>query len=534
MDRPVTMLRNRVLQAVSGGLDALDGLGLPALALDEADRTLRWNREFIELFPEHDGHIHVGEPYEENLRRFSRARLDREELKHIERYVAEGVDRHRLQEAPFEFLHRGHWIRVEVLRLPGIGSLRFWQPVDALRDGDALAASMAVTGGQVGNETIDQLADGLIVRDAQGRILRANRRFAETYRLASTADAIGRTFPDILDIACPLPADNEEARRCWSGNSRFLGAPFELPLPGDRWVRVREHRTHDGALIGTHVDVTNLYRLQRSASAARIRAEELAAMLAREMEERKRTEAQLIQSARMVSLGQMATGLAHELNQPLAIMALAADAAMMSLQRSGADAIPEVLQRLEKIATTTIRASGIVDHLRLFGQQGEGETMLEALDLREIVESALVLTKAAIRSAGIALDVALPAEGLRVMGQRVALEQVVMGLLLNAYDAVTARKMPDGAIGLSIEDLGGQAMLAVSDNGGGFSASALEHALEPFFTTKEVGKGMGLGLSHAHATISAIGGTIAIGNRAGGAVVRVTQPVLGRGAAIPA
>lgn len=527
------MLRNRVLQAVSGGLDALDSLGLAALALDEEDRVLRWSPELLDLFPEHRGHIRAGEPYAEGLRRIYTAVLEATELPHIDRYVAEAVKRHRRQVAPFEFLHRGRWSRAEVLRLPRSGSLRFWQYVAACRDGDTLAASMVGSGGRVDGEIIDRLADGLIVRDAQGAILLANRRFAETYGLASPADAIGRSFPDILDLACPLPAENEEARRCWSDNSRFPGAPFELPLPGDRWVRVREHRTHDGRLIGTHVDVTDLVRLRRSAGEARIRAEDLAARLTREIEDRKLAEAQLVQSARMVSLGQMATGLAHELNQPLAIMILAADSAMLTLRQSGADAIPEALKRLDSIAATALRASAIIDHLRAFGGQDHEDAVLERLDLGDVVRSALILTAASIRSAGIALTICLPPAIPGVMGRPIPLEQAIISLLLNARDAVTAKTRSDGAITLAVEAAEGLVVLTVSDNGGGFSDSALRHGLEPFFTTKDVGDGVGLGLSLAYTTITACGGSIALDNENGGAVVRVTLPALAPGDASP-
>ncbi len=520
------MLRNRVLQAVSGGLDALDSLGVPTLALDEEDRVLRWSPELLDLFPEHRGHISVGEPYAEGLRRIYTAVLEATELPHIDRYVAEAVNRHRRQVAPFEFLHRGRWSRAEVLRLPGIGRLRFWQYVEERRHADALAASMVGSGGQVEDDLIDRLADGMVVRDAQGLILRANRRFAETYGLASPADATGRSFPDILDLACTVPAENEEARRCWSDNSRFPGAPFELPLPGDHWVRVRERRTHDGRLIGTHVDVTDLVRLRRSAGEARMRAEDLAAQLAQEIEDRKRTEAQLVQSARMVSLGQMATGLAHELNQPLAIMVLAADTAMLKLERSGADAIPDVLTRLERIGTTALRVRAIIDHLQAFGGQDDGEAALRRLDLRDVVRSALLLTEASIRSAGIVLTICLPPSLSGVMGRPIQLSQAIMNLLLNARDAITEKARPDGAIRLAVEELEGRVMLTVSDNGGGFSASALQHGLEPFFTTKDVGKGVGLGLALAYTTVTGCGGGITLSNADGGAVVRVTLPAM--------
>lgn len=505
-------------------LAAIDSLGNAALALDEQCCTLRWNQAFLRLFPEHDGHIAVGEPYAENLRRFYRARLDPREMAHIETYVADGVERHRRQITPYEFEHRGHWIRVEIVPLPAGVRLRLWTPASPPRDGETLAVRMVEAGKRVTDAAIDQLADGLILRDTDGRIILANRRIAETYGLATPAQAVGKTFPELLHLSWAGQAMAEEAYRRWADNSRFAGAPFELPLPADRWVRVREHRTHDGSLISTHVDVTDLFRLQRSANEARQRAEELSAMLSLEMQERKRAEAGMVQAARLVSLGQMATGLAHELNQPLAAMALAADTAMLLLRRHDAEAVPEAMKLLDSIATGSTRAREILDHLRSFGRQEE-EQAPDLLNLNEVAERALILTGAAIRSIGIALRVSLAPGPAWVLGRAVALEQAVMNLLLNARDAIVERHVSGGAIHLQVERGEAEAWLTVSDNGGGFSAAAMQHALEPFFTTKETGKGTGLGLSFAYSTISAIGGHITLSNADGGAVIRIRLPL---------
>jgi len=514
------------LQAATENLELLDDLGIPALALDAEARALRWNREFLELFPEHEGNIHSGEPYTENLRRFYSARLDHQELPNIERYVADGLERHRRQRVPFEFLHRGRWLRAETLLLPCGGRLRFWSPASPPRDADTLAARMVDSGKYIPEASIEHLADGLIIRDAQGQIILANRRFAELYGLESPTEAIGKSVPDVLSITCKSLADAEEARRCWADNSRFPGAPFELPLPRDRWVRVQEHRTHDGSLISTHVDITDLWRLQRSANEAQKRAEELAAMLSAEMEERKRAEAQTVQVARLVSLGQMATGLAHELNQPLTIMSLAAENVMLALRRQGPEAIPQALERLETIVAASMRARGIVDHLRIFGRQEDKHAATEPVNLKEVVQGALILTEAAIRSVGIALSVSLPPREPWVTGKLIPLEQAVVNLLLNARDALTSKHTTGGTITLTIEEQDGQAILTVADNGGGFSPAALRQALEPFFTTKEVGEGTGLGLSLAYSTVRAFGGSITLGNTAVGAVVQIMLPAL--------
>ncbi len=511
-------------------LAGLDHAGRPALLLDEQERALWWNREFLELFPEHDGHLHIGEPYAENLRRFYRTRLDAQGLAHIERFVADGVERHRRQTAPYEFLHRNRWLRVEVVPLAGAGRLRLWSPAAPPRDGGVLAARLAETGAGMAEAELELIADGVSIRDAQGRILRANHRLAAIYGLASAQDALGRTLPVLLDHCWGGQPGAEAARQRWQDSSRFTGAPFELPLPGDAWVRVREHRTHDGGTIGTHVDVTDLCRLRRSAEEARQRAEELAGLLAREIEERKRAEAQRVQVARLVSLGQMATGLAHELNQPLAVMSLAAENTAMALQRRGAEAIPEALTRMEAIVTAAMRARDVVDHLRRFGG-GEEEAPPEPVDLAAVLEGALTLSGAAIRSSGINLGVSLPEPAPWVLGRRIALEEVVLNLLLNARDAIQAAGRFDGAIRLSVAAECDQAGITVADNGGGFSPAALQHALEPFFTTRAPGQGTGLGLALAYSTVSAMGGHLELTNAAAGAVVRILLPRLAVGRA---
>lgn len=517
------MSEDSIAEAVARNLDALHGVAQAALALDHHDRTLGWNQAFLELFPEHAGHVHAGEPYAENLRRFYRGRLDARELPELERYVANGLERHRRQSAPFEFLHRSHWLRAEVVPLPGVGRLRCWTVLPSPRHGDELALRLATSGQKLRAQDLDSLVDGLVLREAAGPILLANRRFAEIHGLDFAAQAVGRTIPDLLRASWGDEECAAEAEGRWADSSRFPGAPFELPLPGDRWVRVHERRRPDGSLIGSHVDVTDLFRLQRRADAARRRAEELAAELSAEIAERKRQEAKTVQLARLVSLGQMATGLAHELNQPLTIMTLAAENTALALQRRGADAIPEALQRLEVVIAGAMRAQGVLDHLRAFGSHDADQPPPEAMSLASVVEGALTMCGAAITSRGITLDLLTSQAATRVMARRTPLEQVVMHLLNNALEAVQGQA---GRITLAVEERQGRAILRVADNGPGFSELALRHGLEPFFTTKDSGRNPGLGLSLAHAAVSAAGGEITLRNADGGAQVEVSLPAL--------
>lgn len=510
-------------EAIARDLDLLRNVAKPALALDHDDRALRWNQAFLDLFPEHDGHIHPGEPYAENLRRFYRGRLDAQELPNLERYVADGLERHQRQSAAFEFLHRGHWLRAEVLPLPGLGRLRCWTILPPARHGDELTLRLATFGQKLRSQDLDSLADGLVLRDAAGAILLANQRFAEIHGLDLAAQAAGRTIPDLLRASWGDAERAAEAEGRWVDNSRFPGAPFELPLPDDRWVRVHERRMPDGSLIGSHVEVTDLFRLQRRADAAKHRAEKLAAKLSAEIAERKRQEAQTIQFARLVSLGQMATGVAHELNQPLAIMTLAAENIAVALRRRGAEAIPEALDRLEVVIAGAMRAQGVLDHLRAFGTDDAHLPPPEAMSLASVVEEALTMCGAAIRSRGITLHLLLPAGAPRVMARRVPLKEVVLHLLNNAQEAVQERS---GEITLSVEEREGLAILRVADNGPGFPELALRHGLEPFFTTKDTGRNPGLGLPLAYATVRAAGGGITLRNAGGGAQVEVSLPAL--------
>ena len=227
-------------------------------------------------------------------------------------------------------------------------------------------------------------------------------------------------------------------------------------------------------------------------------------------------EAKAQAAGRLATLGEMAAGLAHELNQPLAVMSLAADNAARALQRRGAEAVPEVLQRLDRIGVQGRRARDIVDHLRVFGRpQEEGEP--EPISLASAVEGAMVLTRAAMREAAIEVTLDLPADLPPVMGRLIAFEQAIVNLLLNARDAIQETGRAEGRIGIrgSVEDDG--VVLRIIDNGGGIPEKVMYRLFEPFFTTKPPGKGTGLGLPICHAAMRAVGGNIEAANVEDGA-----------------
>jgi signal transduction histidine kinase len=232
--------------------------------------------------------------------------------------------------------------------------------------------------------------------------------------------------------------------------------------------------------------------------------------------------AQMQASAKLATLGEMATGLAHELGQPAATMCLAAANAARALRSRGEAAIPDALRRLDRIIGQGERMGALMQHLKAFARADP--IMLGPVVVAQAVEGALVLTAAGLRQEEIALEQEIDADLPLVQAQLVPLEQVLMNLLLNARDAI--RLLPAGAprrIRLRAVRAGeSQVAIEVADTGGGLDAAILPRLFEPFVTTKPVGEGLGLGLSVSHGLVRGMGGTITARNGPEGAVFTVT------------
>lgn len=278
-----------------------------------------------------------------------------------------------------------------------------------------------------------------------------------------------------------------------------------------RWMTFREHARvvgtgqGTGEIVGYIADVSEEQNLRSRARAAE----------------------------RLAALGEMATGLAHEINQPLGVIALAADNAIRALERRGVEGITEVLKRLERITAQADRARLVVDQVRIFGRYDAGEPV--PTDLAQAVEGARVLAEPALHGSNIRLVLDLPADLPMVQAQPVPLEQVLVNLLINARDAVTARTVregesaPAGEIRLAIAREGEQMVrVTLADNGGGIPADILPRIFEPFFTTKPVGEGSGLGLSICLTTLRGFGGDLLAANTADGAMFTLLLPAAPR------
>ncbi|MGG5810200.1 ATP-binding protein [Falsiroseomonas sp. CW058] len=522
----------RLLEPVSS---MLDSLGIAFAAFDAHDCTLLWNGTFLRLFPEHDGHVHVGEHYSRNLRRFYACRLDPAEMEHIDRHVADGVARHQRQAWPFEFQHRGQWMRVASLPVEGVGRLRIWTPTAAPRDPGAVARRLADGGRDALVTSIDHIVDGLMMRDAAGRITMVNRRFAALYRLSGEAEAIGRTFAEVLRDAWAGLPQGHAALPALADSLHFAGAPFELSLPGDARVRVSEHRGADGGTVSIHVDISDLHRLQRATSEAQERAEALAASLREQIEERERAEAALRQAQRIEVVGQLTAGVAHDFNNLFSVMLTNLEL----LERMGEG--PARRGRLSSLRHAVERGAALTDRLLAFARRQP--LLPRAVALGEVARGMLPLIDAACPD-GIEPRLDIPPDLPAALVDPTQLELAILNLAINARDA-----MPDGGelrVTARVETLdesadpeapaaGTYVSLGVADTGTGMSEEVRARAIEPFFTTKPPGRGSGLGLSQVYGLARQSGGTLRIDTAPGrGSTVRILLPLAEAAPAAPA
>ncbi len=242
----------------------------------------------------------------------------------------------------------------------------------------------------------------------------------------------------------------------------------------------------------------------------------------RNISQRKDTAAKLIQSSKMATLGEMATSVAHELNQPLSVIRMAAGNIRQRLSKGIVD--PKYLsEKLLRIEEQTTRAAHIIDHMRMFGR--EAKEPAESIDPRNAVKRALDLMGEQLRLAGIEIVTVLPEDCACVLGHVIQLEQVLLNLLTNALHAIT-KSEGMAKITLQVFEEGNVIHITTQDTGGGIPSDVMQRIFEPFFTTKSMDRGTGLGLSVSYGIIQDMKGTIAAENIDDGARFTITLPII--------
>ena len=233
------------------------------------------------------------------------------------------------------------------------------------------------------------------------------------------------------------------------------------------------------------------------------------------------TQAQLVQSAKLASIGELASGVAHELNQPLMVIRGNAQLINRSLRKGRLDP-NKLIKRLEPVERNTKRMMNIIDHLRTFSRQSQ--TAFQPLNVNKIIDESFLMVGEQLRIRDIEVELDLDADLPKVKGDGNQLEQVFLNLITNARDAITSNAECKGRIEIITKkgELPNQQStinnqqskdfveILIRDNGDGIPDDKLGKIFDPFFTTKEVGKGTGLGLSISYGIIQDHGGEIKV------------------------
>ena len=251
---------------------------------------------------------------------------------------------------------------------------------------------------------------------------------------------------------------------------------------------------------------------------------QLNARLQREIAEREKVEKTLqvaeqtlAQSSKLAVLGEMSAAVSHELNQPLAAMKTYLAGARLLLQRKRPD---EALSSFQRIDDLIDRMGAITRQLKSYARKGA--EAFAPVDTRAALSSALAMMEPQLKTRKVNISRTLPTEPAMILGDRLRLEQVIINLLRNALDATKGVRDPSIDIILAV---GETVRLTIRDNGSGIED--LEALFEPFYTTKQPGDGVGLGLAISSGIVNDLGGRLTARNaKAGGAVFELQLPVL--------
>jgi C4-dicarboxylate-specific signal transduction histidine kinase len=239
----------------------------------------------------------------------------------------------------------------------------------------------------------------------------------------------------------------------------------------------------------------------------------------REQELRDKQE-QLVQAGKLATLGELTTGVAHELNNPLNNIGLYIGNAIDQIRLDEIET-ERLVADLEKAMEQVLKATEIISHLRTFGRAAP--VTVELVDIDDVIERSLLLVHEQLRLRAIEIDLELCPEELLVLANPIQLEQVFINLLTNARDTLADAKQRRIRIASSRDEE--RIMIAFSDTGPGIPREIQQRIFDPFFTTKEVGTGTGLGLSITYSILKEYGGDISVISESGrGATFLIELP----------
>jgi PAS domain S-box-containing protein len=317
--------------------------------------------------------------------------------------------------------------------------------------------------------------DAIVTTDTKGYITYGNRAFRELIGLRGhqiIGKHISSYYKDGIDQARRIMSKLKEF-------GRMRDYEFDMKV-GDRIIPIR---TSDTLLYDDYGEIVGTMGVFQDISTRKRLSDKLSA-----------TQAELIQAVKMRALGDLVTGVAHEINNPL----MASDTFLHLLEKE-TEGFPELKKRVLLLKECNARIQKIVRGLREFARSTEFE--FTALDVNDAVLSVVAITRQQLMNQGIEVELGLNEDLPQVLGDKNQIEQVLLNLISNARDAMERSPEKVLTIHTDFNQKSRHLELVVSDTGKGMTAEQIEQIFNPFFTTKESGKGVGLGLSIAYRII---------------------------------
>lgn len=364
---------------------------------------------------------------------------------------------------------------------------------------------------------LDACIDAVVIIDHRGRITTFNRTACRMFGYAAE-EAVGQNVSMLMPSPDREQHDQYMARYLQGGTARVIGIGREVTgrrRDGSEFPASLAIGEIEGSTPPRFVGFLHDLSSRRAQEAQRQAAEEAV----RESRER------LTHVARLSTLGEMTTGLAHEVNQPLTAITVYAQAAERIASQAEPD-LEEVVGALRQISAQALRAGEIIKRLRDLVRNRQ--THEELLDLNAVVRELAVLAESDARSNNVRMVMDLASSVPPVLGDAIQLQQVMLNLVRNAIEAVLTPGF-ERLVTLRTAHLGNGVEMSVSDLGPGLDAAIRDRLFEAFATTKPAGTGLGLAISRS--IVEAHGGQLDWrANEPRGSCFHFSLPVVNNGA----
>ena len=340
-----------------------------------------------------------------------------------------------------------------------------------------------------------ELRVGLAIFDNNQVLVFANAAIKEVWP-SQQPDALQEL--QLAEVLYGLPTSGQTADiKAWLAQERWrLGGdsgPLELRLTDGRFYQIHAQQLERGQTALLLHDISRLKSYQ----------------------------AQAVQASKLALVGELSTSLAHEINQPLAAIQLTADNIKRHLDMADSVDKAFLADKLARVKLALERARKTIDHLRRFGRNAKEQPA--PVDLGDSINSALDLMSDQLIAAGIEVNLRLPEDKVFVMGHPIQLEQVLLNLMANARD-VLSEGIDEPCITISLCEVGGEVRCTVADNGPGVPEAIKNTIFDPFYTTKAMGRGTGLGLSVSRGIVVEFGGSLELDSSSHGATFILSFP----------